>query len=91
MTLELALVKKKKSKHHDPFLSITTSVPGIYTSQHDLICNEYTGYFEQRKMMELMGIGGIERWTTQYSLIGLIMNVSGKMVQHLPILFLLLI
>jgi hypothetical protein len=44
----------------------------------DFICSEYIRYFEQRKYMEEIGAGGIEKLALQNSIRGLLMDAQGK-------------
>ncbi|KAK0586552.1 hypothetical protein LWI29_008825 [Acer saccharum] len=65
----LALAMAKKSG--DPFLNLSTWVPCLFVNPADHICSGYIGYFEHKKRMVELGVGGIERLATQHSLRGL--------------------
>ncbi|CAN1300105.1 GDSL esterase/lipase At4g10955 [Linum perenne] len=62
----------------DPFVALSSWVPCIYANAGDPICSEYIGYFEHRKKMDEIGIGGIEKLATQNTLGGLLMSVVGR-------------
>ncbi|KAM7258810.1 hypothetical protein ACFE04_014551 [Oxalis oulophora] len=82
--LAFAMSAKNKNQRNpsaecpDPFSALASWVPYLFVNSGDHICSEYVGYFEHRKKMEEIGIGGIERLATQHSMGGLIMSAFGK-------------
>ncbi|KAK4844818.1 hypothetical protein QYF36_024756 [Acer negundo] len=81
ITAGLALAMKKNNHNNrsgDPFLALSAWVPCLFVNPADHICSEYVGYFEHRKKMEEIGVGGIEKLATQHSLGGLFMSAMGR-------------
>lgn len=69
---------KSGSSSSDAFTALATWVPNLFVHPCDHICSEYIGYFVNRKKMEDLGVGGIERLASQHSLGGLVMSAFGK-------------
>lgn len=69
---------QQKNQSEDPFLALSSWLPGLYVNPADHICSEYIGYFEHRKKMDEIGAGNIERLATQHSITGLVMSAMGK-------------
>ncbi|CAI9759344.1 unnamed protein product [Fraxinus pennsylvanica] len=81
ITAGLAFAMKHKDTKNgsgDSFVSLSCWLPCLFINPDDHICSEYIGYFEHRKKMEEIGIGGIERLATQHSIGGLLLNAMGK-------------
>ncbi|KAK0586867.1 hypothetical protein LWI29_013686 [Acer saccharum] len=58
--------------------------PYLFVNQDDHICSEYFGYFNRKKKMEKLGLGGIERLTTHLSLRGLFMGNGSEPMHRIP-------
>ncbi|XP_028774726.1 GDSL esterase/lipase At4g10955 [Neltuma alba] len=81
LTLAMKARQKKEvslDDHLGPFPALSSWVPCLFVNPSDHICSEYIGYFEHRKTMEEIGIGGIERLATQNSIGDLLMSAFGK-------------
>ncbi|KAK6926001.1 Fungal lipase-like domain [Dillenia turbinata] len=63
----IALAVKGQHQHQEDqsLVSLSAWIPFLFVNPSDHICSEYIGYFEHRKKMEEMGIGGIERLASQ--------------------------
>ncbi|CAA2996842.1 GDSL esterase/lipase At4g10955 [Olea europaea var. sylvestris] len=70
--------KNTKKRSADSFVSLSRWLPCLFVNRADHVCSEYIGYFDHRKKMEEIGIGGIERLATQHSIGGLLLNAMGK-------------
>ncbi|KAK2664304.1 hypothetical protein Ddye_002878 [Dipteronia dyeriana] len=64
----VALAEKKMSG--DSSLAQSAWVPNVFVNTADHISSGYVGYFDHKKKMEEIGVGGIERLATQLSLRG---------------------
>ncbi|KAJ7945055.1 GDSL esterase/lipase family [Quillaja saponaria] len=81
LTAGLTIAMKAKQQRNctgDPFKALAAWFPCLFVNPSDHICSEYIGYFEHRQKMEEIGIGGIERLSTQNSIGGLLMSAIGK-------------
>ncbi|KAK0588020.1 hypothetical protein LWI29_032991 [Acer saccharum] len=58
--------------------------PYLFVNQYDHICSEYIGYFNCKKKMEKLGLGGVERLTTQLSLKGVLMGNESEPMHRIP-------
>lgn len=89
ITAGLAVAVKSRQKRplaDDSFAKLSAWYPCLFVNPADHICSEYIGYFEHRKKMEEIGIGGIERLATQNSIGGLFLHAMGKESEALHLL-----
>ncbi|KAE8708197.1 Dynamin-related protein 1B [Hibiscus syriacus] len=78
ITAGLVLATKgnnQTSRSEYPFAILSAWNPCLFVNPADYLCSEYIGYFENRKKMEEIGAGAIERLATQHSLRDLLMSV----------------
>uniref|UniRef100_A0A2N9IVQ6 Fungal lipase-type domain-containing protein n=1 Tax=Fagus sylvatica TaxID=28930 RepID=A0A2N9IVQ6_FAGSY len=63
--------------HEDPFDKLSNWFPHLFVNRYDPICKVYIKYFKNRKKMEKIGMGKLERHATKQSLMELFTNVFG--------------
>ncbi|XP_068659384.1 GDSL esterase/lipase At4g10955-like [Aristolochia californica] len=81
ITAGLAIAVKStrpRPRSEDHFGMLSAWMPSLYVNPEDHICSEYVGYFEHRKKMEELGVGGIERLATQNSIGDLFLTALGR-------------
>ncbi|KAJ7952155.1 GDSL esterase/lipase family [Quillaja saponaria] len=78
LTIAMKAKQQRNCMGDNPFTALAAWFPFLFVNPSDHICSEYIGYFEHRKKMEEIGIGGIERLATQNSIGGLLMSALGK-------------
>ncbi|XP_004511510.1 GDSL esterase/lipase At4g10955-like [Cicer arietinum] len=67
-------MKDKKNSTFDSFVALPNWIPCLFVNPHDYICSGYVEYFEQRRKMEEIGAGSIEKIATQNSVVSLMMS-----------------
>ncbi|KAI3940093.1 hypothetical protein MKW92_040060 [Papaver armeniacum] len=70
--------KQDSQKSDDPFRVLSQWTPNLFVNPEDHVCSEYIGYFEHREKMESLGVGRIERYATQTSVVGLLKSAIGR-------------
>ncbi|KAF3432825.1 hypothetical protein FNV43_RR23927 [Rhamnella rubrinervis] len=62
----------------DPFVVLSAWSPHLFLNQADHICNGYIGYFEERRKMDEIGAGRIERLAIKNSIESMLSGALGK-------------
>ncbi|XP_021286838.1 GDSL esterase/lipase At4g10955-like [Herrania umbratica] len=78
--------RQPKPERDDQFTALSSWTPYLFVNPTDVICSEYKGYFEHRKIMEEIGAGKIERLSTQNSIVCLFSTVLRKNSEPLHLL-----
>jgi len=81
----VAVAVKGHQQRPDPFV-LYAWTPYLFVNPDDHICSEYIGHFEQRKKMEEMGAGYIERLAMPNSIGSLVLGARGKNSEPLHLL-----